>query len=265
LPSGAVKRAGDPSGVSPQETGGGATLDAFLGGRLLLEQPLNGYRAGLDAVFLAAAAQVPEGGRVLDLGCGVGTAGLCLLTRRADLRLVGIELQAPLAALARRNAARNGMAARAEIHEADAAAPPAALRQYVFDAVISNPPYLPLDPNSAKPETAARLAHMESSLDLAGWLTRALAWLKPGGCLTLVHRADRLDEVIAGLSGKAGRVVVLPLWPRTGIPAKRVLIQARKSRKGPLTLHPGIILHDKAGFTAASRAILEGGEALPLA
>ncbi|MEO0916318.1 MAG: methyltransferase, partial [Pseudomonadota bacterium] len=59
-----------------------ATTDnAFLGGRLQVLQPAVGYRAGADPVLLAAAVDAGPGHSVLDVGCGVGTALLCLGTR----------------------------------------------------------------------------------------------------------------------------------------------------------------------------------------
>ncbi len=118
---------------------GETTCDAFLGGRLRIEQPRRGYRAGVDPVLLAAAVPARAGERVLDLGCGVGAAGLCLGARVSGVGLTGIEVQPFYADLARRNAARNGIAM--DVLQGDLTNPPASLRAVSFDHVITNPPY----------------------------------------------------------------------------------------------------------------------------
>ena len=176
--------------------------DGLLGGRLRLRQPAAGYRVAIDAVLLAAAVEPPRGAAVLDLGCGVGGAALCLLARRSDLTVTGLELQPGLAALARENAGLNGAAGRFQVIRGDAADPDA-LAGLAFDAVMSNPPYLPAGRSQRGRSASRTLAHLESSLDLAGWIKVALGLLKPRGRLTLIQRADRLEEILATLSGRA--------------------------------------------------------------
>jgi len=85
------------------------SIDGFLGGRLRLEQPKIGYRAGIDPVLLAAACSAQRGQEVLELGCGVGVASLCLGRRVPGLALHGVEILHDYAQMARENAARNGL------------------------------------------------------------------------------------------------------------------------------------------------------------
>lgn len=248
------------------EEGGRSSLDTtLLGGRVLLEQPEHGYRAAIDAVLLAAAAEPPQGARVLELGCGVGAAILCLLARRPDLHAVGVELQPELAALARRNARANRVEARLDVVEGDAAALPEALRQESFDWVIGNPPFNAAGAGGASPHPGKDLANREGGLDLAGWIDAMLRRLRPQGGLTLVHRADRLPDLLAALQGRAGAVALLPLWPKAGQPAKRLLLAARKGSRAPACLLPGLVLHRKEeGYTAEAQGILRDGDALPM-
>jgi tRNA1(Val) A37 N6-methylase TrmN6 len=236
-----------------------ATVDRFLGGRVTVAQPKDGYRAAIDPVLLAAACPAVAGETVLDLGCGVGTASLCLLARVPGARAVGLELQPELAALARANASANG--ADFQVVEGSALKPPAGLRG--FDHVVTNPPYL--DPATATrpPHGGKSLANVEAEVPLAAWLASCLRVLRPKGRLTLIHRADRLAEILAGLAGKAGAVRVAPLWPKDGRPAGRVLVSAVKGARTPLVLLPGLVLHrPDGGFTEQAEALLRDGQGL---
>lgn len=235
--------------------------DEFLGGRLKLLQPEKGVRAGSDAVLLAAATPAAPGESALELGCGVGAAAFCLLARVKGLQATGLEIQPELAALARANAERNGLPL--EVVEGDVAAPPAALRRRLFDQVLLNPPFFASGRASAAPEASRARARMEGETGLAAWIACALKRARPGGAVTVIHRAERLGELLALLAGKAGDVVVFPLWPAAGAPAKRVIVRARKGARGPLTLAPGLVLHAPDGrYTPEAEAALREGAAL---
>ena len=241
------------------------TEDSLLDGRVRLRQPADGYRATIDPVLLAAATPAASGDAVADLGCGVASASLCLLHRVPDLRLAGLELQAPLGRLARENARLNRVEDRLAVHVGDVVAPPAALIFGSFDHVMMNPPYL--DPAGARHSRheARRIATVEGEGGLEAWIDCAAQLLRPRGSLTLIHRADRLDGILARLADHWGELVILPLWPRCDQPAKRVIVQARKESAGPLRLLPGLVLHnDQGGFSRAAEAVLRSGRALPL-
>ncbi len=249
-----------PMGAPPP-----TTRDGFLGGRLQIRQPAKGYRAGGDPLLLAAAVAAKPGETVLDLGCGVGTAGLCLLTRLPEVRVVALELQPGLAELARANAAANGLAERFTVVEGSLLAPPELLRGRGFDHVLTNPPWLP-EAVSRRPATATKsIGHLEGEADLGLWLTVAVRFLKRRGSLAVIHRADRLEHLLAAMAGlPLGAITVLPLWPKAGHPAIRVVVTARKDMKSPMRLLPGLVLHDDDGaFTAAADDVLR--RALPLA
>ena len=243
---------------------GATSEDLLLGGRVRLRQPAEGYRVAIDPVLLAAAVEPPEGAAVLDLGCGAGAAALCLLARRGDLAVTGLELQPEMTALARANAALNGRAAQFRVVEGDAA-DPAVLGGLRFDAVMSNPPYLAAPATQPSRRASRTLSHQEGSLDLAGWIGVALALLRPRGRLTLVQRADRLPEILAALAGRAGAITICPLWPRQGSPAKRVIVAATLGSRSPARLLPGLALHGAGqGYTPAAEAILRDAAPLDL-
>jgi tRNA1(Val) A37 N6-methylase TrmN6 len=246
-------------------TGAGATTeDAILGGRLRLVQPAAGYRVGIDPVFLAAAA--PDGTRrVLDLGCGVGTAGLCLARRLTGAAVTGLELQPELAALARRNAVLNDLEGRVSVHEGDLLRPPPAVEGGGFDLVLANPPFLEAGRATAPAEPGRALGHIEGEAGLADWIGQGLKLAAPRGRLILIHRPDRLGEILAALDGRAGGIVVFPLWPAAGKPARRIIVAATKGSGAPLTLSAGLVMHEADGrYAAAAEAVLRQGGGLSL-
>ncbi len=240
--------------------------DGFLGGQLLIAQPLRGYRAGADAVMLAAACPAQAGARVLELGCGAGVASLCLGRRVAGLVLTGLELQAVYADLARRNAAVNAIPLR--VIEGDLTDMPAALRAESFDHVIANPPYF--QGGTESPDRMRGTARRETA-PLAEWIGAGLRRLRPGGRITLIQRADRMADLLHALSGRAGTVRILPVAAREGRDAGRVIVTAIKGGKGMLRLLPPFVMHaaaahdrDREDLTPAAQAVLRHGAAITL-
>ncbi|WP_116085345.1 tRNA1(Val) (adenine(37)-N6)-methyltransferase [Tropicimonas sp. IMCC34011] len=240
------------------------TRDAFLGGRLTLLQPAKGFRAGIDAVLLASACPAKSGQSVLDLGCGVGTAALCLATRVPGLHLTGLERDAAIADLARRNSDAAGIAM--EVLTGDIAAPPPALKAMSFDHVIANPPYF-----DAARATAATDAYRDSAMredvPLAAWTHLAAKRLRPGGWLTFIQRADRLGDLLGAAEHAGfGSLRIQPIAGRAGHLARLVLLNGRKGGRGALELAAPFILHegpahisDGDDFTSAASAILRDG------
>ncbi len=235
--------------------------DAFLCGRLHLWQPIKGYRAATDPVLLAAACPAKPGQSVLDLGCGAGAAALCLGRRVPGLTLYGLELQEAYATLARRNATENAIPLHVET--GDLAAMPASFR-IGFDHVITNPPYYPRT-GSPSP-IAARDTALRAETPLADWVAAASRRLKPGGWLTLIAGADSLPVLLASLAPGLGSACVLPLAPRAGRPALRILLRARKTGRAAFRLLAPLVLHhgdthdgDRESYTPAAQAILRDG------
>lgn len=234
--------------------------DSLLGGMVRLVQPVEGYRVATDPVLLAAAVPDATQGRVLDVGTGTGAALLCVLRRLPAVTGVGLELLEDHAALARRSVALNGLEDRAAVVVGDAFARPTPVEPGSFDHVLTNPPYHGTGTRSPVDNRAT--AHMEA-VAVADWIALCLKMTKPRGRLTLIHRADRLTEIMAGLEGKAGAVEVIPLWSKPGQPAKRVIVRARKGLRSPTVLHPGLTVHGPDGaFTPAAQAVLREGLSL---
>jgi tRNA1(Val) A37 N6-methylase TrmN6 len=247
---------------------GETSEDAVLGGKLLLRQPLRGHRFGHDSILLAAATPAQPGEQAVELGSGVGAAGLALARRVEGLAVTLIELDPALAALAGENAARNGLADRVHAVCLDVAAPVAAfvangLAPASADLVIMNPPFNPA--HNPSPDRARRVARTASRETLEQWLHTAARLLLPSGTVTLIWRADGLGEVLAALAAGYGAISILPIHPKPATAAIRVLVRAAKDRDGPLTLLPGFVLADAAGKpTAQAETVLRDGATLTL-
>lgn len=258
-----LEESGELGGKRPA----GAT-DGLLGGRITLLQPENGYRAAVDPVLLAAAVPA-SAGRVLDVGCGTGAAALCYAERTGGGEVVGLELQPEMAHLAMENVRLNGMEQRVTVHIGSLLNPPPAFEAGSFDEVMANPPYLPVDRADLRRPPADVASTVEGDAALTDWISFCLEMAALRGCLTMIHRADRLDEILALLQGQAGDIVVFPIWPRAdadGVPrdARRVIVRARKGANGPMRLASGLVLHDGDEFSDAADAVLRLGEPLAI-
>ncbi len=246
------------------------TEDAALGGRLRLKQPRRGHRVGHDAILLAAACPARAGERAVDLGAGVGAAGLALALRVEGIEVALIEVDAGLARLAAENARLNGLSARVNSAVLDVAAPArafaaAGLGPESVARVLMNPPFNDPARQRASPDRRRRLAHAGPGGTLPGWIKTAARLLRPRGTLTMIWRADGLAEVLQALAPAFGAATVLPIHPGEEQAAVRVLVRATKASRAPLVLLPGFVLNDRAGRpTAQAESVLRAGAGLPL-
>jgi tRNA1(Val) A37 N6-methylase TrmN6 len=241
------------------------TRDALLGGRIQIEQPRRGQRATADAVMLAAAVPAKRGQRVLELGAGSGVGMLCLAARVAGIAIDGIEIQPALVALCARNIAANGLDQRLHVAEGDIRRRVAGIQPNSYDQVFANPPYFDSARHRASPHAGRATARSESGeADLPQWIAAMLRHAKPGGRLTLIHKAERLADILQALGSKAGGIRVVPLQSRAGEAAKRIVVSAIKGSRAPLVLAPGLVLHGAGGtYVPAVDAMLREGAAFP--
>ncbi len=242
--------------------------DAVLGGQLRLRQPTTGHRAGHDAILLAAATAARSGDRVVDLGAGVGTAGLALARRVGGLGLTLVEREPDLACLARDNARANALPAEVVVLDiaADAAAFAAAgLGPDSVDVVLMNPPFHDAARHRASPDAARATAHMATATTLEIWTHAARRMLKSGGVLTLIWRADGLSEVVAALARGFGSLAIQPVHGQAGQPAIRILVRAVKGGRAPTQILAGVVLNEAAGVPNDEAVrVLSGQGALAL-
>ena len=241
--------------------------DAILGGRLRVRQPLRGHRVGHDAILLAAATAARSGELAVDLGAGVGAAGLALAARVAGLKLALVEIDAGLCALAADNARLNRLDDRTvvlacDVEDTDAVLA-AGLSAGSVDRVLMNPPFHDAQRQNTSPDPRRRLAHSGGPGLLARWVSASARLLKSQGVLTLIWRADGLDDVLAALQPEFGTIAILPVHPRPGVPPIRVLVRAVKGGGGSQTVCEALVLNDERGQpTDAAEAVLRAGKTL---
>jgi tRNA1(Val) A37 N6-methylase TrmN6 len=247
-----------------------ATEDAFLGGALSILQPGGSYRAGLDAVLLAASLSARRAERILDIGAGVGVVGLAAARRLPGIDVTLLERDPGLAALARQNIARNALEARVRVAVADITRPLQELPELArlaqsFDHALVNPPYNLEGSGTPAAEPGKAAANAMPAGSLERWMRFAAAMLRPGGTLTLIHRPEALQGLLAALARRFGALSLLPIHPRPAEPASRLLVRAVKGSRAPLHLQPGLILHSAGhAYRPQIEAILRHGAALDI-
>jgi len=244
--------------------------DGLLGGKIRLLQPVEGYRAAIDPVVLAASIAARSGEAVLDVGCGVGAASLCLASRVGGLQVTGLEIQKDMADLAERNVALNAAFGAVSILEGDLRAPPPNLGLGRYHHVMANPPFMETTVGNRPPNASKAQAHTEETGSLKDWVEFAAKAVRPKGGVTFIHRADRLDELLALMRKRFGELIIFPLWPTapgtlSAKPAKRVIVRGRKGLKSPTVFSPGLVLHDgQNAYTSEAETVLRHSGALDL-
>jgi tRNA1(Val) A37 N6-methylase TrmN6 len=271
-----MQTAVETASALPPPTSGGAqassafTEDGFLDGRLRILQPEKGYRAGIDAVFLAAAIPVQSGDQVFEAGIGAGVASLCLVHRNPGIHVTGIEVAQRYAMMCEENAKRNGFASHIKAIHGDVKD---ALRKELahmpqhgtFAHAFANPPFFDEGKVTPSPSLLKAQAHAFGPDDLDLWVKVMHAMVGLRGTVTMIHRADSLPKILRAMDERLGDIRVAPLFARTGTVASRVIVQGVKGSKAPLQMLPGLVLHNEDNsFTADAEAVLRNGAACPL-
>ena len=236
-----------------------------LGKKVTLRQPKSGFRTSLDSVMLAAACPAADGTRILDMGCGVGGAAFCVMHRLPMADVTGIDIEPEYIACAEQNIEINNTASRSRFLHSNILDYTLDSPSDRFDHIICNPPYLEAGAHipSPDPVKAGAIGNVDADLTVKEWVGAGLRLLKSGGTLTMIHRADAVDRIITAMGNRFGAVEIIPLWPKAGRNAKRVIVRAIKDRKSVATLHAGLVLHDADGeYTAEASAVLYEGKAL---
>lgn len=249
------------------------TCDMFLGDKVVIHQPQKGYRAGVDAVLLAACVRSKynnEAPTLIDLGAGAGTVGLCAAVRLPTLQAVLLEREPDLFALALHNVAVNGLSDRVRAVMASVTAgandlSAVNLAAESFDICAANPPYHDEGAGTAAGHALKAASHAMPADALEDWARFMARMTKPGGHVLMIHKAEALPRILAAFATRFGRLRVLPIYPRAGASANRVIVEGVKGSRAPLEIRPGFVLHGEGNaFTPAASAILRQGAALEI-
>jgi tRNA1(Val) A37 N6-methylase TrmN6 len=229
------------------------TIDNFFNGKLKIIQPTQGFRAGSDAVLLSAVANSCSG-KVLDVGCGVATASLCFSYNNAKAKITSIDIQDGLLELAKKNIKENSFE-NIDIKKVDITSDKPDYQTY--NSVITNPPFFK-DGHGVKSPNAIKQTANTGEIDLKQWIDFCFLSLKDKGDFTIIFVADRLSELLFLMHERFGDVEIIPLYPRLGQDAKRVIVKAKKNTKGVTKLTSGIILHKEDGSSNIEEILREG-------
>jgi FkbM family methyltransferase len=257
--------------VDPAPIAAETSDDLFLGGALTVRQPRRGYRAGTDAVLLAAMITpgMAEAGPVLDMGAGVGVVGLCVAARCRDARVVLLERDRDLVAIARDNVGRNGLSDRLSVIEADimCASEPlqrTATPEESFAVVLANPPYHDDQRSTAAENRLKATSHQMPEEALDAWARFMCRMAAPGGRVAMIHKSEALPRILGVFAGRFGAIGVIPVYPRAGEPAIRVIVEGIKGSRAPAFVKPGFVMHGPGQeFTPEVEAIFRHGAPLP--
>ena len=217
-----------------------------------LEIPPGGFPLSTDSMVLAHFIKLPRSAKILDLGSGCGTLGVLLCARDPACTVTGFELTEHAHRAAQENIRANGLQSRMESICADLRQIPERLPQGSFSLCVSNPPYFSGGPLSHR----TPLARREDGCTLAELLKSAAWALKYGGDLYLVHRPERLGEIIALAAPFRLEAKRLGLLRHAeGQRPSLILLQLRKGGRPGLSWEE-ITLYDKSGIpTEEYRAI----------
>lgn len=235
------------------------TCDGILNRSYHLYQPKKGYRFGTDAIVLAASVGAHYGAKIADFGAGAGAVSVALSHFCPQAHITAIEKDPEMAACLRHNIGLNQLSDRIDAVEGDVTSLPTSMAG-AFDCVVANPPFH--HPSGTRSRNQRRaLAHHGDEAELTDWIKAALSALKPKGRLCFILRADRADDVIIALRERgAGGIALNPIYPYQSSPAIRVLIQAQKQTKAPLSIQQGLVLHHPDGALSARAAKILSGD-----
>ncbi len=250
---------------NPKQNKPHLTQDLLLGGKVILWQSIDGYRAGIDAVLLATSTKPKTNQKILDLGCGAGAVSLCVLANYPDVFVTGLEIMEETVDVAKLNAKENNVKVNFCPILGSIADMPSKIKKNSFDLVLSNPPFAASGTSNFSSNIRKKIAHVETGTNIEMWIKVAAAALKHKGIISLIHRADRLDHLLCALRPYFGEIIIHPLWPKSGRKANRILIKAKKGSKAPTVLTAGTIIHtDNGSYTPEIESVLRGRSLLTM-
>ncbi len=216
--------------------------DLQIKGYQILQKP-GDYCFSMDAVLLANYAKVREGERALDLGCGTGVVPILLEAKNPGGPYVGLEIQKEAADLARRSAALNGLEEKIQIVTGDLKEASGIFGTASFSVITVNPPYMMKEQGKESKNEALNIARKEVLCTLTDILRESAKMLKMGGRFYMVHRPERLPEILQGMQAAGIEPKRMQLvYPGPDKDANLVLLTGARGGKPGLTVEEPKIL-----------------------
>lgn len=234
------------------------TRDRFFHGNIILNQPQSGYRFSIDAVILSHIVHPAPGETVLDLGTGCGVVPIMLAYRHADIRIVGVEIQPSLAAIAQQNVADNQMTERVCIMQADMKNLSLTDIGAPVDRVVTNPPYRKLDSGRINADGQKATARHELKVNLEQMLISARRVLHKSGRFCIIYPSVRGVDLLSAMRSVALEPKTLTMiHSKPTSPARLVAIEGIKGgRPGLEVAAPIYIYHEDGSYTRSVKAML---------
>ena len=207
------------------------------------------FRPGTDTFLLSSLPRLKKGMKVCDLGCGTGLLSLLLLQRRRELFVTGVELQEKAALLARRAAEENSLGDHLSICRGDLRQAKDLFPTGSFDLVVCNPPYYGPCSGKTSASDALRSARSEVTCTLEDVCRAAAYLLRWGGEFCLVHKPERLTDVLCAMRSHHMEPKRLRfVCPTASAAPSLILVEGKRGGKSGLTLLPPLILTTPEGI-----------------
>lgn len=227
----------------------GERLDDLIRGGLKIIQSPSAFCFSMDAVLLANFSAVKKRDRVVDLGTGTGVIPLLLSTRAEVAKIVGVEIQEASAERAKRSIVGNGLENLITIIHGDVREAEKFLGVGSFDLVTSNPPYLPVGRGCQNQTGEITIARHEVMCSLRDVVRAASRLVKYGGRVAMVHRPERLADLIIEMNVNQLRVRRLQLvYPGPGKRPNMVLVEAQLGGNPELVILEPFFVYNKDGI-----------------
>ena len=245
--------------VFPDET----LEDLQLNGLKILQKK-EAFRFGVDAVLLSHFVRVKKKQRVLDMGTGTGILPILLAAKTEAAWITGLEIQPEIAAMAKRSIDGNGLENRVEIISGDIKRVTSLLGAATYDVVVTNPPYTRAGGGLKNPEESKAIARHELFCTLEDVLRSGAQMLKPQGEFYMVHRPDRLTDILEGMRKMKMEPKLLQMvCPREGEAPSLILVKGIRNGKPGLKILPQLLIYDKEGrYTKETRLIYSENEGI---
>ncbi len=238
------------------------STDSFLGGKLNVLQPKNGFRSGTDAVFLASFVNAKHGQKIAEFGSGVGVVSLAIATRVSNINITAFELNKDIANIAKQNVILNKLENSITVYNKDIQNISNEFANS-FNILVSNPPFYKQESAKKAENNLRAQGFIEETATLEDFVKKARFCLKEKGYIYVIYTSERFDELTFLLKKYGfGEINILPIYSFNNSNANRVIVKARKNSKGYCKVLSPFIVHDGNGFSKQATDILNNGKQL---